>query len=183
MLNKVPEITLFFWIIKILCTTVGETAADFLIDKLGLGLTGTTIVMSLLLVGVLIVQFKSRRYSPRVYWLAVVLISVVGTLITDNLTDRFGVDLVTSTIVFGVALAVGLATWYLVEQSLSIHTIVTTRRESFYWSAVLFTFALGMAGGDLTAEKLGIGYWRSGLIFAALIALVYVAPPGCGSTP
>src|SRR5438445_8336103 len=94
LLNKVPEITLFFWIIKILCTTVGETAADFLSERLKLGLSGTTIVMSCLLVVALVVQFRSRAYSPKVYWLAVVLISVVGTLITDNLTDKYGVSLV-----------------------------------------------------------------------------------------
>jgi uncharacterized membrane-anchored protein len=175
MLNKVPEILLFFWIIKILCTTVGETAADFLSTKLELGLTGTTFVMTGLLVLALFWQFRTRRYSPRIYWLAVVLISVVGTLITDNLTDKYGVSLVTSTIIFAVALGLSLTVWYVSEKSLSIHTIVTTRREGFYWSAVLFTFALGTAGGDLIAEKLGVGYWKSALIFAALIGLVYFA--------
>jgi hypothetical protein len=104
-----------------------------------------------------------------------VLISVVGTLITDNLTDKYGVSLVTSTIIFAIALGLSLAVWYVSEKSLSIHTIVTTRREGFYWSAVLFTFALGTAGGDLLAEKLGVGYWKSALIFAALIGLVYFA--------
>src|SRR4051795_11659852 len=100
MLNKVPEVTLYFWIIKILCTTVGETAADYLNDTLGFGLTKTTYVMSVLLVAVLVVQFRTSRYVPAVYWLAVVLISIVGTLITDNLTDRYGVALETTTIVF-----------------------------------------------------------------------------------
>jgi uncharacterized membrane-anchored protein len=175
MLNKVPEITLFFWVIKILCTTVGETAADFLSEKLKLGLTGTTVVMSGLLIAALVTQFRARRYSPKVYWLAVVLISVVGTLITDNMTDKYGVDLVVSTVLFGIALGICMTAWYASEKTLSIHTIVTTRREAFYWLAVLFTFALGTAGGDLIAERFGVGYWKSALIFAAAIGLVYLA--------
>ena len=175
MLNKVPEVTLYFWIIKILCTTVGETAADFLNTNLGLGLTGTTWVVSAILAVALAFQFRLRRYVPTVYWLAVVLISVVGTLITDNLTDNFGVSLVTTTIVFSVALAVTFAAWYASERTLSIHTIYTTRREAFYWLAVLFTFALGTAAGDLTAERFAVGYWQSAVLFGGLIAAVYVA--------
>jgi uncharacterized membrane-anchored protein len=175
MLNKVPEVTLYFWVIKILCTTVGETAADFLNENLGLGLTRTTYIVSAVLVVALFFQFRLRRYVPGVYWLAVVLISVVGTLITDNLTDNFGVSLVTTTIVFSLALAATFAAWYASERTLSIHSIVTTRREAFYWLAVLFTFALGTAAGDLTAERLAVGYWQSALIFGAMIAVVYVA--------
>jgi uncharacterized membrane-anchored protein len=175
MLNKVPEVTLYFWVIKILCTTVGETAADFLNENLGLGLTGTTYIVSAVLVVALFFQFRLRRYVPGIYWLAVVLISIVGTLITDNLTDNFGVSLVTTTIVFSVALAATFAAWYASERTLSIHSIVTTRREAFYWLAVLFTFALGTAAGDLTAERLAVGYWQSALLFGAMIAVVYVA--------
>ena len=175
MLNKVPEVTLYFWIIKILCTTVGETAADFLNTNLGLGLIGTTWAMSAVLTVALVFQFRLRRYVPTVYWFAVVLISVVGTLITDNLTDNFGVSLVTTTIVFSVALAATFAAWYASEKTLSIHTIYTTRREAFYWLAVLFTFALGTAAGDLTAERFSVGYWQSALLFGGLIAAVYVA--------
>jgi uncharacterized membrane-anchored protein len=174
MLNKVPEVTLFFWIIKILCTTVGETAADFLNTSLNLGLTVTTLVMSAVLVVALVFQFRYRRYLPGIYWLAVVLISVVGTLITDNLTDNFGVSLVTTTVVFSVVLAAVFAAWYGSEKTLSIHTIVTTKREAFYWLTVLFTFALGTAAGDLTAERLAVGYWKSALLFAALIGAVFV---------
>ena len=174
MLNKVPEVTLYFWIIKVLCTTVGETAADFLNDNLGLGLTKTTFVTGAVLVVALVFQFRVRRYVPGIYWLAVVLISVVGTLITDNLTDNFGVSLVTTTVVFSFVLAAVFAAWYASERTLSIHTIVTTRREAFYWLTVLFTFALGTAAGDLTAERLAVGYWKSALLFAALIGLVYV---------
>jgi uncharacterized membrane-anchored protein len=175
MLNKVPEITLFFWIIKILCTTIGETAADYLNTHLGLGLTGTSLVMGGLLAAALIVQFRYRRYVPTVYWIAVVLISVVGTLITDNLTDNFGVSLVTTTVLFSIALALTFGAWYLSERTLSIHTIVTFRREAFYWLAILFTFALGTAAGDLTAERLSVGYWQSAVLFGALIAAVTLA--------
>lgn len=174
-LNKVPEVTAYFWIIKILCTTVGETAADFLNVNLGFGLTNTTYVMGALLAVVLGAQFRLKRYVPSVYWLAVVLISVVGTLITDNLTDNLGVSLVTSTIAFAGALAATFAAWYAKEGTLSIHTIVTARREAFYWLTVLFTFALGTAAGDLVAEKVNLGYLNSGLIFGGAIALIYAA--------
>jgi len=174
-LNKVPEVTVYFWIIKILATTVGETAADFLNDSLGLGLTGTTLIMCGVLVIALYYQFKLRQYVPWVYWLAVVLISVVGTLITDNLVDNFGVALETTTVAFSIALAAAFVIWYAYERTLSIHTIVTTRREAFYWLAVLFTFALGTAAGDLASESLELGYWRSVLMFGGLIAVVFVA--------
>jgi len=175
LLNKVPEVTIWFWIIKVLCTTVGETAADYLSTTLNLGLTGTTLVMSVALAGVLVWQFKSKQYVPGIYWLAVVLISVVGTLITDNLTDRFNVNLVTSTSIFAVALAVVFAAWQAKERTLSIHSIRTARREAFYWLTILFTFALGTAAGDLVAEKINIGYWKSALVFSGLIAVVTIA--------
>jgi uncharacterized membrane-anchored protein len=175
MLNKVPQVTLYFWIIKVLCTTVGETAADYLNVDLGFGLTGTTYVMSAVLAVVLVFQFGSRRYIPFVYWLAVVLISIVGTLITDSLVDLHGVPLETTTTVFSIALAITFAIWWWSERTLSIHTIVTTRREAFYWLAVLFTFALGTAAGDLIAERYGLGFFVSILIFAGAIALVAVA--------
>jgi uncharacterized membrane-anchored protein len=174
MLNKVPEVTAYFWIIKILATTVGETAADYLNTTLGLGLTGTTLVMTVLLAATLVWQFRLRAYLPGVYWLAVVLISIVGTLITDNLVDNFGVELTTTTAIFSVALATTFAAWYASEKTLSIHTIYTTRREAFYWLTVLFTFALGTAAGDLMAEGLSLGYSKSALIFGVLIGLVYL---------
>jgi uncharacterized membrane-anchored protein len=175
MLNKVPEVTLYFWVIKIMCTTVGETAADYLNVNLGFGLTKTTYVAGALLVVLLAVQFRLRRYVPGVYWSVVVVISVLGTLITDNMTDRYNISLTTSTVIFAVALAVVFAAWYASERTLSIHTIVTTRREAFYWLAILFTFALGTAAGDLTAEKLDLGYAVSIAIFGGLIALVTAA--------
>ena len=171
-LSKVPDPTATFWTIKILATTVGETFADFLATNLNLGLTNTTIVMGALLAIVLVFQFRSRRYVPGIYWLAVVLISIVGTLITDNLTDNFGVPLETTTMVFALALAVVFAAWFASERTLSIHSITTRRREGFYWLAILFTFALGTAAGDLIAEGLNLGYFASALLFAAAIALV-----------
>jgi uncharacterized membrane-anchored protein len=175
MLNKVPEVTIYFWIIKILCTTVGETAADLMNEELGLGLTNTTYIMAAALAAVLIVQFRSRKYVPGVYWLAVVLISIVGTLITDNLVDNAGVPLETTTYAFSAALAVVFAVWYAVERTLSVHTIVTTRREAFYWLAILFTFALGTSAGDLFAERLELGFLPSAGIFAGAIAVIAVA--------
>ncbi len=175
MLNKVPEITLWFWVIKILCTTVGETASDYLQSNLGWGLTNTTYVTGAVLLAVLGVQFSLRRYVPIVYWTAVVLISVVGTQITDNLVDDQGVALRTTVIVFSIALAATFAAWYASERTLSIHTIVTSRREAFYWLTILFTFALGTAAGDYLAETLAIGYWKSALLFGGAIAVVTLA--------
>ncbi|GHE61742.1 membrane protein [Streptomyces spiralis] len=173
--NKVPEVTLYFWIIKVLCTTVGETAADLLNEKAGLGLTGVSVLMSALLAVVLVVQFRTTAYRAGVYWLAVALISVVGTLISDNLTDNMGVPLETSTTVFAIVLAVVFVVWYRRERTLSIHSIDTTSRESFYWLAVLFTFALGTAAGDLVSERMDLGYWLSAVLFAAAIAAVGIA--------
>ncbi len=175
MLNKVPEVTAFFWIIKVLCTTVGETAADLLNTNLGFGLTDTTYAMTAVLIAALLFQFRSSRYVPGIYWLAVVLISVVGTLITDNLVDNYGVALETTTIAFTIALAATFAAWYGGERTLSIHTIFTTRREAFYWLAILFTFALGTAAGDLVAERLNFGYLNSIFIFGGMIGLIAVA--------
>lgn len=175
MLNKVPEVTLYFWIIKILCTTVGETAADLLNENLGLGLTNTTYIMAAALIAVLAFQFRSRKYVPGIYWLAVVLISVVGTLFSDNLVDNLGVQLQTTTIAFAAILACVFGAWYWSERTLSVHTIVTTRREAFYWLAILFTFALGTSAGDLVAEKLELGYLPSVGIFAGAIAIVTLA--------
>jgi uncharacterized membrane-anchored protein len=175
MLNKVPEVTIFFWIIKVLCTTVGESFADYVNETLGFGLTNTTLLFSVALIVVLVVQFRLRRYVPAVYWLAVVLISVVGTLLTDQLTDGHDVPLWISTTVFAVLLAVVFAVWYLRERTLSIHSIVTTPREAFYWLTVLVTFALGTAAGDWTLDLTGWGPGPAVLLPAGLIAAVVVA--------
>ncbi len=169
-LSKVPEVTLFFWIIKVLCTTVGETAADFLNVNLNLGLTVTSIIIGILFLGALFAQFKTKKYTPAIYWLTVMLISVFGTLVTDNLSDNLHVPLEYSTIFFAVVLAITFAVWYVKEKTLSIHSIFTPRREAFYWLAILFTFALGTASGDLMAESLGLGYLTTGLIIAGTIA-------------
>lgn len=171
-LNKVPYVTLYFWIIKILATTVGETGADFLNIRLGLGLNGTSVVMTVLLAIFLAIQMRKTRYVPWSYWLVVVFLSIVGTLLTDTLTDELGVSLYISTAVFTVALILTFLIWYRSENTLSIHKIDSTRREAFYWAAILFTFALGTAGGDLVSEKANLGYLVAGLIFAGCIAAI-----------
>ena len=175
MLNKVPEVTLSFWIIKIMATTVGETAADFLNTHLKLGLSNTSLLMGGLLIVALAWQLRTRKYIPWIYWVTVVLISIVGTLITDNIIDHFGVPLHLTTTIFGAALAATFAIWYANERTLSIHSIVTTKRELFYWAAILFTFALGTAAGDYLAETLKLGYLYSTLVFGAGIAAVTLA--------
>jgi len=174
MLNKVPEITVYFWLIKVLCTTVGETFADNLNENLGLGLSGTSYVMGALLIGFLVFQFRARKYVPGIYWLAVVLISVVGTLVSDNLVENYGVTLETTTILFGAILIAVFVSWYAVERTLSVHTIFTTRREAFYWLAILFTFALGTSAGDFLSEQLELGYLAALGIFAGAIVVVAI---------
>lgn len=175
MLNKVPEVTVYFWVIKILCTTVGESFADYINETLGFGLTNTTILFSAALVAVLVAQFRVRRYVPGIYWTAVVLISVVGTLLTDNLTDGHNVPLWISSTVFSVLLAVVFGVWYARERTLSIHSIVTRPREAFYWLTVLVTFALGTALGDWTLELTGWSPGTSVLLPLGLILAVLVA--------
>ncbi|HVT77263.1 MAG TPA: hypothetical protein VHD87_09550 [Acidimicrobiales bacterium] len=174
-LSKVPEVTLWFWVIKVLATTVGETAADYVNEHLGLGLTHTTYVSGVLLAVALVAQFRVRRYIPQIYWVAVVLISIFGTLITDNLTDGHNVPLTTSTPIFAVVLAISFAVWFAVERTLSIHSITSVRREAFYWLTILATFALGTAAGDLIGEKFNLGYPLSVVLFAGLIGVVAVA--------
>ncbi|HTT94284.1 MAG TPA: hypothetical protein VMF55_06400 [Solirubrobacterales bacterium] len=174
MLNKVPEITVYFWVIKVLCTTVGETFADNLNENLGLGLANTSYIMGAVLIAVLVAQFRARRYIPGIYWSAVVLISVVGTLISDNLVENYGVALETTTIAFAAILICVFASWWWSERTLSVHTIVTTRREAFYWPAILFTFALGTSAGDLLSEQLEFGYLTAVGIFAGAILVVAV---------
>jgi len=175
MLNKVPEVTLAFWAIKIMSTTVGETGADYLAVHVGLGTAVTGGMVAALLAAALVAQLRSRQYVPWIYWLTVVLVSVAGTQITDALTDRLEVSLYASTAAFAVLLAATFALWYGRERTLSIHTIVTVRRELFYWTAILFTFALGTAAGDLATEALGLGFNVGVLVFAGLIAVVYAA--------
>ncbi|WP_413988145.1 hypothetical protein ACMDCR_19205 [Labrys okinawensis] len=173
-LNKVPEVTLIFWAIKILSTTVGETAADLLSIRLDLGLSLTSFVMGAVFLIALFFQLRARRYQAPIYWATVVLISIVGTLVSDNLVDGMGISLITTSVAFGLILTAVFATWYASERTLSIHTIVTRRRELFYWAAILFTFAMGTSVGDLLAESLDLGYGQALLVFAAMIFLVAI---------
>jgi uncharacterized membrane-anchored protein len=172
LLNKVPEVTLWFWIIKILCTTVGESFADYINETLGFGLLPTATLFTVVFAVVLTWQMRLSRYVPFAYWLTVVVVSVTGTLYTDILTDQLGVPLWISTTVFSVLLAGVFAIWYSRERTLSIHSIVTTPREAFYWLAVLVTFALGTATGDWTLELTGWAPGNAVLLPLALIAIV-----------
>lgn len=174
-LNKVPQVTLAFWAIKIMSTTVGETGADYLAVHAGLGTAVTDAITLTLLLAALTLQMRMSRYVPWIYWLTVVLVSVVGTQITDALTDGMGVSLYVSTPIFAAALAATFAAWYAAERTLSIHTIVTGRRELFYWTAILFTFALGTAAGDLATEAVGLGFNLGVVVFGAMIAVVTTA--------
>lgn len=174
MLNRVPEVTAYFWIIKVLATTVGETAADFLAFTMKFGLGSTSYIMGSLLLIALLNQFRLKRYIPVSYWFVVVLTSIVGTLITDRLVDELGVSLITTAIIFSVALLAVFGLWYFREKTLAMHSIHTTQRELYYWAAILLTFALGTSTGDLLAETSGLGYAMSALVFGALIAMIAV---------
>jgi uncharacterized membrane-anchored protein len=175
MLNKVPAVTIGFWIIKIMSTTVGETGADYLAVHVGLGRAVTGVVMATLLLAALLLQLRAKTYVPSIYWLTVVLVSVVGTQITDALTDGLEISLYLSTAVFAVLLAAMFALWFAVEGTLSIHTIVTRRRELFYWAAILCTFALGTAAGDLATEALNLGFTLGLAMFGLLIGAIAAA--------
>jgi len=170
--SKVPEVTVYFWIIKVLTTGMGETASDFLAHAFGpipaVGLGG------LALVAALAVQLAVRRYVAWIYWTAVVMVSVFGTMAADVLHVGLGVPYAVSTPFFMVALAAVFALWYRSEGTLSIHSIHTRRRELFYWATVLATFALGTAAGDLTAT-IGLGYLGSAVLYAVAIAVPAVA--------
>jgi uncharacterized membrane-anchored protein len=173
--NRVPKVTADFWLVKLLAVTMGETAADYLAVNMGYGLSATSWIMSAVLILLLFAQFAQRKYVPIAYWSAVVMVSVVGTLITDNLVDTFGVPLELIFIGFGLALSATFFVWYLFERTLSIHTIVSTRREVFYWLAILLTFSLGTAAGDLVAEKFSLGYLTTGLMFTGVVAAFWLA--------
>ena len=175
LINKVPEVTAIFWIIKILSTTVGETGADYLAVHVGLGASTTAAVMIGFLAVALGLQLRATRYVAWKYWLTVVLVSIVGTQITDFLTDKLEISLYLSTAVFAGALAATFAIWYGSERTLSIQSITTRRRELFYWLAILFTFALGTAAGDLATEALGLGFQLGVIVFAVLIAAIALA--------
>lgn len=173
--NKVPDVTLMFWWIKVMTTTVGETIADYLAVDAGLGQGLTRSVMAVLLALALWLQMRSRQCRLPVYWLSVVLVSVVGTQITDALTDGLGVSLYLSTGVFAAALLGVFLWWHHLEGTLSIQAIDSPRRERFYWLCILCTFALGTAAGDLATEALGLGFQWGALAFGGLIALTALA--------
>ena len=175
LLNKVPLATLAFWIIKIMSTTVGETGADYLAVNAGFGQVVTGATMASLFAVALVAQVRSKTYTPWLYWVTVILVSVVGTQITDALTDGLGVSLYLSTATFATLLIVIFWLWYRSEGTLSILAIDTRRRELFYWAAILCTFALGTAAGDLATEALGLGFQIGVLVFAVLIAMIIAA--------
>ena len=174
MLSKVPEITVWFWIIKVLCTTVGESFADWINMTLGVGLVPTAVIFTVVLAAALGWQLSLNAYKPVVYWLVVVVLSVTGTLYTDILTDDLGVPLAVSSAVFAAVLAVVFGMWFAHEHTLSIHSITTLPRESFYWLAILVTFALGTAVGDWTLEITGWGPGVSVLLPVGLIIAIAV---------
>jgi uncharacterized membrane-anchored protein len=173
--SKVPEITLYFWIIKILTTGMGETTSDYLIHKVGLkntpGLVVVVLITGVALAACLLVQVAAVEYKAPLYWLAVVMVGIFGTMSADGVHVQLGVPYAVSTAFFGVALAVVFTWWNRSEGTLSIHSIHTRRRELFYWAAVLVTFALGTAAGDMTAFTLNLGFFVSGLLFLALFAI------------
>jgi uncharacterized membrane-anchored protein len=171
----VPEVTIFFWIVKIMATTVGETGADFLIFSRQLGLGLTLVASCLACVACLLFQMRAGRYTPLRYWLTVVVISIMGTLLTDGLVDKVEVSLPVTTIFFAAALALALLVWKAEEETLSIRSIVSTRREAYYWLVILLTFALGTAAGDLLAESWQLGYALSAALFAGALGLVFLA--------
>lgn len=172
--NKVPEITLAFWMIKILSTTVGETVADYLTVNVGLGHSITQFITWTLLILVLIFQVRQKRYIPWIYWLSVVLISIVWTQITDFFTDTLGVSLYITTPIFFILLLTVFWVWYKSENTLSIHEITTRKRELFYWWAILCTFALGTASGDLATEAFSLWFTWWVAIFGFLILSTYL---------
>jgi uncharacterized membrane-anchored protein len=171
--SKVPEITLLFWVIKVLTTATGEATSDFLVFQIDpaiaviLGAVGLAIAMAL--------QLLVRRYVPAIYWLAVVMVAVFGTMAADVFHIGLGIPYAVSTTFFAFSLAVIFIAWYATEKTLSIHSIYTPRRELFYWATVMAAFALGTAAGDMTASTMGLGYFTSGLMFAVLFALPWLA--------
>src|SRR4051794_20032880 len=174
-LTKVPAITATFWVIKVLSTTIGETFADYLTVNVGLGPLVADALMAVVLITALVIQFRTRKYTPWIYWLCVVMVSIVGTQITDFFTDTLGVSLYLSTGVFAVVLAGVFFVWHRQERTLAITSIDTPRREAFYWGAILTTFALGTAAGDLATEALSLGFRNGVLIFGGLIAATWIA--------
>src|SRR5579863_8963255 len=172
-IRKVPEVTIYFWIIKLLSTAMGESTSDYLVfhinPYIAVAFGGIGLIVSLIL------QLSVRRYVAWIYWLAVVMVAIFGTMAADVLHVVLGIPYLVSTVFFSVVLAVIFVTWYASEKTLSIHSINTRRRELFYWATVIATFALGTAAGDMTAATLGLGYFSSGVLFAVLFAIPALA--------
>ncbi|HWE91060.1 MAG TPA: hypothetical protein VG317_16495 [Pseudonocardiaceae bacterium] len=171
--SKVPEVTIYFWITKVLTTGMGEVTSDYLVQRfspfIAVGIGFVIFAASMVL------QFRARRYRPWAYWTAVVMVSVFGTMCADVLHVGLGIPYVVSTTFYAIVLIVVFAVWYRTEKTLSIHSIYTPRREVFYWLTVITTFALGTAAGDMTATTLGLGYLASGILFAVIIAVPALA--------
>ena len=172
-MRKVPEITIYFWLLKLLTTAMGEVTSDYLVHQfnpyLAVALGGFGLLVSLIL------QFSVRRYVAWIYWLAVVMVAIFGTMAADVLHIELGVPYIISTTFFVIALAVIFVAWYMTEKTLSIHSINTRRRELFYWATVMATFALGTATGDMTALTMHLGFFSSGVMFATLFAATALA--------
>lgn len=170
--RKVPEVTVLFWVTKILTTGMGETTSDYFVKKyvpeIAVAVAGVVLIVAL------VFQYRAKEYRPAPYWFAVAMVSVFGTMAADVLHVQFLVPYSVSTAFFAVVLAAIFVSWRLTEKTLSIHSITTRRRETFYWATVLTTFALGTAAGDLTATTLGLGYFFSGVLFAVIIAIPLV---------
>jgi uncharacterized membrane-anchored protein len=169
--NRVAGLTIYFWIVKILSTTVGETTADFVNVNLGFGLIGTTILMGIITITAIVWNFKQKKYFAPAYWFLIVMMSIEGTLITDMLVDSFGISLITLDIIFTLMMVLGFYLWYKEEKTLSIHEITNNRREMFYWLIVLITFALGTGIGDTISEYLNFGYLNSLILFGGIFVL------------
>jgi len=172
-MRKVPEVTIIFWIVKLLTTAMGESTSDYLVfhvnPYLAVALAGVGLIASLAL------QLWVRRYVPWIYWLAVVMVAIFGTMAADVMHVVLGIPYLVSSMFFAIALAIVFIAWYASEKTLSIHSINTLRRELFYWATVIATFALGTATGDLTAATLHLGYFASGVLFVVLFAIPFLA--------
>jgi uncharacterized membrane-anchored protein len=165
---KVPEITLIFWVLKLLTTGMGEAMSDFM-GQHSVPIAGLVGFFGLILA--LWLQFRSPEYRPAIYWFAVMMVAVFGTMAADGIHDGASIPYSVTTPVFAAVVAATFFAWYRSEGTLSIHSINTRRRETFYWTAVLGTFALGTAAGDLTAYSLNLGFWTSAVLFAAVFAV------------
>ena len=167
--TKVPQIAVIFWVIKLLTTALGESAADYSVVAINpyIAVVGGFVI----LVVALIFQFRAKRYQPVTYWFTVAMVAVFGTMAADVLHVQFGVSYLASTVFFALVMLGMFALWYRTEKTLSIHSIHTRRRETFYWLTIMATFALGTAAGDMTAMTLRLGYLTSIFVFAVLIAI------------